>query len=280
MTLINDRLDKLEELAADPLDRVACTMMHCDNDVEESVYALLLWCNDSLKVARVDLKSQSDGIDHLQKENDHLRTLSASFEKKAEDVQGELKASKQRVAEFDELTDSLNRGLKCCADQRTELHRKIHRLEDAAPEWTPVSEPPTEAGMHLITDKSGRVYESNWDEWNGPGAFSWSRAYVIAWRPMPEPYRPPEPEVIRQPLVDRCVAELREFAENADGATVLTMMGWELQALFAQIDKSGTDAIVACPLTNMTDVERMEVMSNYCKYCGRDDPHCQCWNDE
>ena len=30
----------------------------------------------------------------------------------------------------------------------------------------------------------------------------------------------------------------------------------------------------------LTDDERMEVMSDYCKYCGCDDSCCQCWNDD
>ena len=34
------------------------------------------------------------------------------------------------------------------------------------------------------------------------------------------------------------------------------------------------------PLINMTDDQRMEVFSNYCRHCGSDNPACQCWNDE
>lgn len=30
----------------------------------------------------------------------------------------------------------------------------------------------------------------------------------------------------------------------------------------------------------LTDDERMEVMSDYCKYCGCNDSGCQCWNDD
>lgn len=30
----------------------------------------------------------------------------------------------------------------------------------------------------------------------------------------------------------------------------------------------------------MTDDERMNFFSNYCKYCGTPDTYCQCWNDE
>jgi hypothetical protein len=30
----------------------------------------------------------------------------------------------------------------------------------------------------------------------------------------------------------------------------------------------------------LTNDERMEVMSDYCTYCGCDDSGCQCWNDD
>lgn len=37
-------------------------------------------------------------------------------------------------------------------------------------------------------------------------------------------------------------------------------------------------------LTKMSDEERLEffdlVEDGYCRYCGSDDPKCQCWNDE
>ena len=30
----------------------------------------------------------------------------------------------------------------------------------------------------------------------------------------------------------------------------------------------------------LSDEERLEVMNDYCKVCGCDNPNCQCWNDE
>ena len=33
-------------------------------------------------------------------------------------------------------------------------------------------------------------------------------------------------------------------------------------------------------LLAMTDDQRMEVFGFFCRYCGTDDPRCQCWNDE
>lgn len=32
--------------------------------------------------------------------------------------------------------------------------------------------------------------------------------------------------------------------------------------------------------SKLTDEERMEVISDYCKYCGCNDNGCQCWNDD
>lgn len=39
-------------------------------------------------------------------------------------------------------------------------------------------------------------------------------------------------------------------------------------------------ATKADPLSNMTDEQRMDVFSKYCRHCGSDNPDCQCWNDE
>lgn len=30
----------------------------------------------------------------------------------------------------------------------------------------------------------------------------------------------------------------------------------------------------------LTDEERLEIINEYCKYCGSSDSGCQCWNDE
>lgn len=30
----------------------------------------------------------------------------------------------------------------------------------------------------------------------------------------------------------------------------------------------------------LTDEERLEIMSECCKFCGCLEPRCQCWNDE
>lgn len=39
------------------------------------------------------------------------------------------------------------------------------------------------------------------------------------------------------------------------------------------------DAVVAC-MKRLTDDERAEIISHFCKHCGDLDPQCQCWNDE
>jgi predicted Zn-ribbon and HTH transcriptional regulator len=33
-------------------------------------------------------------------------------------------------------------------------------------------------------------------------------------------------------------------------------------------------------LEKLSDDERLMLFSDYCKHCGSEDPHCQCWNDE
>jgi len=33
-------------------------------------------------------------------------------------------------------------------------------------------------------------------------------------------------------------------------------------------------------LPYLSDKERILLFDNYCKYCGSNDPRCQCWNDD
>jgi hypothetical protein len=33
-------------------------------------------------------------------------------------------------------------------------------------------------------------------------------------------------------------------------------------------------------LEDLTDEQRLEVFSHFCKHCGCNDPKCQCWNDD
>lgn len=41
-----------------------------------------------------------------------------------------------------------------------------------------------------------------------------------------------------------------------------------------------TVASIISLMKKMTDDERMDVMRKFCRFCGCDDPKCQCWNDE
>ncbi len=33
-------------------------------------------------------------------------------------------------------------------------------------------------------------------------------------------------------------------------------------------------------MREMTDEQRMQIMCEFCTHCGRNEPRCQCWNDE
>lgn len=33
-------------------------------------------------------------------------------------------------------------------------------------------------------------------------------------------------------------------------------------------------------LRKLNIVERLKILSQFCSYCGKEDPGCQCWNDE
>lgn len=43
--------------------------------------------------------------------------------------------------------------------------------------------------------------------------------------------------------------------------------------------KSTVETIVSL-MRRMTEEERMEVIEEFCRYCGDLNPKCQCWNDE
>ena len=50
----------------------------------------------------------------------------------------------------------------------------------------------------------------------------------------------------------------------------------EIEAVIArQRLKTARDALGA-----LTAEQRLELFGDYCHGCGRDDPTCQCWNDE
>ena len=43
-------------------------------------------------------------------------------------------------------------------------------------------------------------------------------------------------------------------------------------------EKSDTKTLAE--LRKLTDDQRLEVFNKFCKGCGKEDPSCQCWNDE
>ena len=45
----------------------------------------------------------------------------------------------------------------------------------------------------------------------------------------------------------------------------------------------GDDALirrVVDQILALSEDDRLEVFSHFCHHCGRDDPRCQCWNDD
>ena len=39
-------------------------------------------------------------------------------------------------------------------------------------------------------------------------------------------------------------------------------------------------AVALLALKDLSNDERKEVFSYFCKECGKDDPYCQCWGDD
>lgn len=52
--------------------------------------------------------------------------------------------------------------------------------------------------------------------------------------------------------------------------------------MIEQWRKFGGLDVIACTekMKGMTAEQRMEIMGNFCRDCGDNDPRCQCWNDE
>jgi hypothetical protein len=45
------------------------------------------------------------------------------------------------------------------------------------------------------------------------------------------------------------------------------------------MDNEKIDHIIEL-LNRLSDEERVEVFSKFCRYCGDKNPDCQCWNDD
>lgn len=57
------------------------------------------------------------------------------------------------------------------------------------------------------------------------------------------------------------------------------MSKWKIAKDFG-VDPDGEIVAVVERLQKLSAEERMVVFGFFCKYCGADDPLCQCWNDE
>ena len=73
--------------------------------------------------------------------------------------------------------------------------------------------------------------------------------------------------------------------EQIRQAIVSTLVVENKQSIYRAVDKImeliGDDLTMAKrSLVDLTDEQRMEVFSDYCRYCGCDDPTCRCWDDE
>lgn len=55
---------------------------------------------------------------------------------------------------------------------------------------------------------------------------------------------------------------------------------YDAMSEFAQQEVAAATHPLQEKVDAMTDDERMELFGKYCKYCGRKDPNCQCWNDD
>lgn len=64
---------------------------------------------------------------------------------------------------------------------------------------------------------------------------------------------------------------------------------WHLQQLRSEIKQLALHDVVSSAknkeaiiseMKTMTDDERLDIITEFCKYCGDLDSGCQCWNDE
>ena len=90
--------------------------------------------------------------------------------------------------------------------------------------------------------------------------------------------------------IDQCIAKTRGVLDkNPDGIVWRTKTIGEVVLAIRALRRP--DAAPARPATpsveevaramrTLSADDRATVMSNFCKHCGRDDPRCQCWNDE
>ena len=54
----------------------------------------------------------------------------------------------------------------------------------------------------------------------------------------------------------------------------------DLMSALMDMDPEDKLAVLDGAIDELSDEERLELFSGYCKHCGTDDPDCNCWRDE
>lgn len=221
----------------------------------DEVTDLLVWCAENLDTATENMTCQTETIEHLEATVSHLegdidkicderdahRKNAFVYRRQWIRAKEELETKKaQREAYRQTAMDHNRRAKDMNADMREELKHKGElmeqciKLRDAAPEWTPVSEPPPESGTYLVTvegDKAPAL--SYWSARNE----CWPVAKVIAWMPKPDVYQPPEPEV-PEGITDERLVEIREMVRDEGLALgMLTNPRRTIRELVAEVDR-------------------------------------------
>ena len=96
-----------------------------------------------------------------------------------------------------------NIGMCTCSTKEVEVASECLRAVEALPlvtplydnsGWIPVSEKPKEAGSYMTTLDYGEYGLSAGQRYYHGDDYGWSDVCVIAWMPLPEPYKPQESE--------------------------------------------------------------------------------------
>lgn len=70
-----------------------------------------------------------------------------------------------------------------------------------------------------------------------------------------------------------------EASGQVNGEPTIGMAGAE-EAFDALVGALPAPPEISDIVAAMSDSQRMELFSNYCRSCGTNNPDCQCWNDE
>ena len=81
----------------------------------------------------------------------------------------------------------------------SEVQMKMRKLPSAQPGWIPVTEKPIEGGQYIVTLKDDKEVWTDIAEWNPTFGGRWQAEFfdceyrdidnVVAWQPLPTPYR-------------------------------------------------------------------------------------------